>query len=76
MARESPHQGVHCGRVLREEVPGGIVGSTGLWDFIIGTGFYSVDKIGELHGILDEERWDIVSNDVWSRHVSIRLASN
>jgi hypothetical protein len=54
------------GRWLRaKEIPGAVMGSSSLRDFVIWTGFDGMDEIRKLNGILDEENWDIIADDIW-----------
>lgn len=41
------------------------MGSSSLGDFIVGAGLDSMDQIGELHGILDEENGNVVANNIY-----------
>lgn len=46
------------------EIPEVIVGGLSLRDLSVRFGFDSVNKIGEFEGVLNEENWNIVSNDI------------
>lgn len=46
------------------EVPKIVVCTLCLWYFSIRLGFSSMDQVWELHGILDEEDRDVVSNQI------------
>lgn len=45
------------------------MGGRCLWDLAIGAGLYRMDEIWEPNGILNEENWDVVSNDIFGRLV-------
>jgi hypothetical protein len=64
VARHGPEQRVQRARLLAEKVPRRIVSRGGLRNFLIGAGLNRVNQVGEEDGILDEEDWDIVANNV------------
>jgi hypothetical protein len=39
-------------------------GCTNLWDFVMRLRLDSMDEIGELDRVLDEEDWNVVSNNI------------
>lgn len=65
MSGECPHQSVHSRRVAGEEIPGTVVSSGRLRNFIVWTGLNGVDQVGELNCVLNEENGNVVSNNVY-----------
>lgn len=65
VSRHGPHQRMHGARLLAEEIPGGIMSCSGLRNFTVLLGLDSVNQIGKLDGILDEEDGNVVSNDIY-----------
>ena len=51
-------------RLEGEEVPEVVVGRLTGWHLVVRFGLHGVNKVGELHGILDEEHWNVVSMGV------------
>jgi hypothetical protein len=49
---------------LAEEIPSTVVSSSSLRNLTVRLWLDSMDQIRELDGILDEEDWDVVSNQV------------
>jgi hypothetical protein len=64
MRAHRPEQGMESRRLLAEEIPSGIVSSRCLRDLAIRRRFDRMNKIGELNGILDEEDWDVVADNI------------
>jgi hypothetical protein len=65
-------------RDLRREslkVPEIVVGRLSLWDFGLWLWFPSVDDIGEFDCILDEEYWDVISNEIPVSFTGVKLDS-
>lgn len=50
--------------MVEDEIPEVVVSCLCLRDLVVGLGLAGVDKIGELHGVLDEEDGDVVANNV------------
>ena len=61
-------------RLLREEVISGVMSSSRLRDLLVGLRLQSVNHIGELHSILDEENWQINADDVQIASVSVEAS--
>ena len=59
-----------------EEIPGRIVGGTGLGNLAVGLGLAGVDQIRELNGILDEEDGNVVSNEIPVTLFSIAISQS
>lgn len=59
-----PHQGMQCARLLTKKVPGGIMRSGSLGNLIIAPRLDGVDQIREQDRVLDEEDWNVVSNQI------------
>ncbi|KAI5307774.1 hypothetical protein KEM55_007458, partial [Ascosphaera atra] len=66
VASHGPEKGVKCTWLLAEEIPGSVMGSGRLWDLVLWLWLDSMNKIGELDSILDEEHRDVVANDICS----------
>lgn len=64
MLGHGPEKRVQTARLLTEKVPGSVVSSGSLRNLIVGLRLDSVDEIGEKDGILDEEYWNVVSNNI------------
>jgi hypothetical protein len=64
MAAHSPEKSVHRRRLLAEEVPSTVVSGGSLWDLTVWPRLDSVNQIGELDCILDEENRNVVANDI------------
>lgn len=62
---------MHSGRILTEEIPCSVVSCSCLWNLVVGLRLHSVDKIGELHGILKEEDRDIVADNIWEGYTLV-----
>jgi len=62
-----PEEGVERTRLLAEEIPCRVMGSSSLRDLFVWTWLDSMDKIWEQDGVLDEENWNVISNDIWNR---------
>lgn len=67
VAGHGPEECMQGAGLLREEVPGRVVGGGGLGDFVVTAGLDGVDQVGEEDGVLDEEDGDVVSNQVYVR---------
>jgi hypothetical protein len=59
-----PEERVHAGRLLAEKVPCTVMRGRRLRNFAIRLRLNSMDQIWKLDRILDEENWDVVSNDI------------
>lgn len=66
MAGHSPEERVQRTGLLAEEVPGRVMSSRSLGDLVVGAGLDSMDQIREENGILDEEDWNVVADDICS----------
>jgi hypothetical protein len=71
IASHGPEQRVQRCSLLTEEVPCGVVRSCALWHLPVRSGLDTVDEIGKLDSILDEEHRNIVANNVKVALVSI-----
>jgi hypothetical protein len=71
VSAHSPEERVHGGRLLRKEVPCAVMRSGSLRDFSVRLWLDCMDEIRELDGILDEEYWNVVANNVCVMLVSI-----
>lgn len=49
------------------------MGTLALRYFIVGLGFDSVDDVGELNGVLNEEDWDVVTDQIPVTFLRIEL---
>ena len=56
-----------------EVIPEVVVGSLPSRNLIVRLGLHSMDNIGKLDGILDEEDWDVVSNDIPVAFLSVEF---
>jgi hypothetical protein len=54
-----------CTWLLAKKIPCRIVRCCGLWYFIIGTWFDGVNQVREEYSVLDEENWNIVSDEIY-----------
>jgi hypothetical protein len=68
VARHGPEQRVQRARFLAKKVPRRIVSRRSLWDFLVRAGLDGVDQVREENGILNEEDWDIIADDVCWRN--------
>lgn len=64
------HDQVQCTALLAKEVISRIVGCSGLRDLIVWAGLESMNEIGKKDGVVDEENWDVDSNNVLEACVS------
>jgi hypothetical protein len=71
VSTHGPEERVHGGRLLRKEVPSAVMRSSSLRDFSVRLWFDCMDEIRELDGILDEEYWNVVANNVCVVLISI-----
>ncbi len=63
-----------CGlRRQRDEVPESVVGRLRLRDLVVRLGFDRVDEVRKLDGILDEEHWHVVADQVEVALVGVEL---
>jgi hypothetical protein len=46
------------------EIPEVVMGALGLRDLIVRLSLASMDNVWELYGVLNEENWDIISNQI------------
>jgi len=73
--RHRPHHVVQRFRLQGNIVPESIVGALPLWDGPVGFRLHGVDKVGELHRVLDEEDRCVVAHQVKNPFVSVKLGS-
>ena len=71
--RHRPHDHVHRFRHQRDEIPERVMRRGRLRKAAVGLGFYGVDKVGELHRVLDEEDRDVVADKVPVAFAGIEL---
>jgi len=64
MTGHSPEQSMQRARLLAEKVPGRVMGGCGLRDLVVRAGLDSMDQVGELDRILNEEDRDVVADNV------------
>src|SRR5947209_8638613 len=62
--RHDPHEHVRAFGRERRKVPKVVMGSLGLREIAVRLLFRSVNDVGELDGILNEENWNVVPDDV------------
>lgn len=66
---------MQAGWLLSEEVPCTVMSGGSLWNFAVLLWLDSMNKIRKLYGILDEEDWDVVTNNVEVSLVGIESGS-
>ena len=71
--RHRPHQHVHALGHQRDEVPESVVRRGRLREAAVRLHLHGMDKVGELHRILDEEHRDVVADQVEIALVGIEL---
>lgn len=71
ISSHGPEQSVKGRCLLRKEVPGRVVGSRRLGNLVVRAWLDGVDEVRELDGILNEEYWDVVPNNVKVSFVSV-----
>ena len=59
-----PKEGMQCSGLLTEEVPRSVVARCCLRHLMIRPRFDGVNQIGKLRSRLDEERRDVIPNDI------------
>lgn len=64
LSTHCPHERVHGARLLTEEIPGGIMSCSRLWDLTIRLGLNGMDKVWELDGILNKENRNVVADNI------------
>jgi hypothetical protein len=75
VASHRPEKSMQRARLLAEEVPCRIVSCRCLGDLVIAAGLDGVDQVGELNCVLNEEDWDIVSDDICEVLVGVSSSS-
>lgn len=61
--------------MVEDKVPEVVVGSLCLGHLVVRLALASVDNVGELHGVLDEEDGNVVANDVPVTLLGVKLDS-
>ena len=64
IASHDYHDQVQCTGLLTKKVVGGIVGCSGLRNLAVRAGLQSMNEIRKEDGIVDEENWNVDSNNV------------
>jgi hypothetical protein len=59
-----PYEYVCSFRMQVLEIPEVVMGALGLRDLIVRLSLASMDNVWELYGVLNEENWDIISNQI------------
>src|ERR1035437_4212062 len=68
-----PHHRMHGFRRVRNEIPERVVRGRRLWKAAVGFHLYGMDEVGEFDGILDEENWDVVADQVPVAFLGVKL---
>jgi hypothetical protein len=68
-----PHQHVRRFGHQRHEVPERVVCARRLWHRVVRLGLHSVDQVGKLHRVLDEEDGDVVADQVPVALIGVEL---
>src|SRR5450756_693261 len=71
--RHDPHHRMHGFRRERNEIPERVVRGRRLWKAAVGFHLYGMDEVGEFDGILDEENWDVVTDQVPVAFLGVKL---
>ena len=58
------HDQIQCASLLTKEIVGGIMGCSGLRDLVVWLRLESMNEVREQDGVVDEENWDVDSNDI------------
>lgn len=63
-AGHGPEESVKSTWLLREKIPSRVMSCSSLWYLAVRAWLYRMDKIRKSDSILNEEHWDVVSNNV------------
>jgi len=68
-----PHE--HMGRLGMQilEIPEVVMGALGLRDLRVGLGLTGVNNVWEFYGVLDEENWNIISDEIPVSFLSVEF---
>src|SRR5450756_178166 len=71
--RHDPHHRMHGFRRERNEIPERVMRGRRLRKAAVGLHLYGMDEVGEFDGVLDEENWDVVADQVPVTFLGVKL---